>query len=361
MDYSEYTVEDFIEDALFVKWVLRPTSDIDLFWENWLRDHREKLKVVQEARDIILAFQYKEHRWDEESSSRVWAEIERLNATDESGVDEGRKIPSDDSNRDLKGRPAIVSPARAVLKWAAVFAGILVVSVFTIYQIAPPLTEDKTIVPLMVSEVNPGGQKSKVFLPDGSIVYLNGETRLSYANGFSNTTREVRLSGEAFFEVARDSLRPFVVITGKLITTALGTSFNCKAYPEEKEVTISLLTGRVSVRKQSGADSVLFLESGEAAGLDKEGVLTEKEFDYEGDILWKDGILSFKETLLKDVLKRFEKWYGVSFTLENHPSHAVIVTGRFDNESLNNVLLNLSYTSNFVYTIDHKNVIITFK
>ncbi|MEO5602419.1 MAG: FecR domain-containing protein [Cyclobacteriaceae bacterium] len=334
--------------------------DLNLFWENWLLVYPEKLEEVKQARELILAFQYKKYPHDEKQKRKTWAAIERMTEQDESNPEEKLKIFPFYPDQNERAKPTNNTFFKIVVKWAAVFMGILLMSLLIINQIDNQLTEGEEII-VRVNKINPKGQKSKISLPDGSIVYLNGASNISYAPNFSTSKREIILSGEAFFEVAKDSLRPFVVIADKLITTALGTSFNIKAYPEDQEVSISLLTGGVSVQQQDSVDPALFLNPGEAAGLSHAGILIRKEFNYEQDILWKDGILYFKETRLKEAFQRLEKWYGVSFNLQNLPRRPVIITGKFDNENLNNVLLSLSYTSNFTYSIKNEEVVVFFK
>lgn len=358
MSYSEYTVEDFIEDPLFIKWVLSPNSEQNLYWENWLLDHPDKLEDVRRSREIILAFQYKNYPRDENRKRKTWEAIERTNDNNDNSFEEKSGVFPD---HDQQVKPAHKTSFRFFVKLAAVFVGILLMSIVVINQTdeLPKLKKESLSI---VNEINPKGQRSKISLPDGSTVYLNAESALSYSSEFSTDKREIVLTGEAFFEVAKDSLRPFVVVADKLITTALGTSFNVKAYPEDQEILISLLSGKVSVHKQISLEPVLFLSSREAAGLNREeGILMQKEFNYERAILWKDGILYFKETPLEEAFKKLEKWYGVSFNLQNHPRSPIVVTGEFDNENLNNVLLSLSYTSNFIYSIENKNVIVSFK
>lgn len=362
MDYSKYSIEDFIEDPAFTRWVLRPDRQLDVFWENWLYEHPEKLKTIHEAREIVLAFQYKKHTRDENRKERTWTQIERTIKEDDNNAGTPLEIPSVHSQQDRPVRPLAHPHWKIVGRLAAVFTGILLASLLLIEKLDNKDTDRSEVPPRMVHEHIPEGQKARLFLPDGSVVHVNGGTTVSYPYNFSATKREVILSGEAFFEVSRDSLRPFIVITGDLITTALGTSFNCKAYPDSKEVVIALLTGRVSVEKQNAGDSTLFLAPGEAAGLNENGILVPKEFDYDRDFLWRKGILSFSETQLKDVFNRLEKWYGVSFKIEKFPRKPVRVTGKFDNEDLNSVLLSLSYTSHFTYSIEQDDqVVISFK
>lgn len=358
MDYSQYTVEDFIEDPVFIEWVLMPGPELNLFWENWLLDHPEKLEEIRRSKKLLLAFQYyKEYPRDENRKRKSWAAIERINEEDKNKA--GKKITVFPMYPQHRSKATNRAPYKITTRLAVVFMGILLLSIIAVNHVGDPPGRRKEAI--FITEISPKGQKSKIVLPDGSIVCMNGDSRLSYSSRFSTDKREVILSGEAFFEVVKDPSRPFVVVADKLITTALGTSFNIKAYPEDKEVLVSLLTGRVFVQRQNSAGPVLFLNSREAAGLNQEGVLMQKEFNYEQDILWKDGILYFNERRLEEAFKRLEKCHGVTFILQNLPRRPIIVTGKFDNETLDNILRSLSYTSNFTYAMENEVVIISFK
>ncbi|MEO9851700.1 MAG: FecR domain-containing protein [Reichenbachiella sp.] len=216
----------------------------------------------------------------------------------------------------------------------------------------------------MVVKQNPTGQKSTIFLSDGSKVVLNADSKVSYKKDFSSKERVIKLEGEAFFEVAKDSLRPFRVVTGEVTTIALGTSFNIDAFPERDNIEISLATGKVEV-KSSGKSSKnmesLYLEPGERASytLSTQDI-TKQKFDLEQVLAWKDGIIYFKNANQKMIIEKLERWYGVQIEVVNDAQKTIDISTKFENASLSNVLKSLGYTLGFEYNINDKKVNIEY-
>ncbi len=202
------------------------------------------------------------------------------------------------------------------------------------------------------------GQKLTIHLSDGSVAILNAGSSITYPEKFSDTIRFVQMRGEVFFEVARNEEKPFVVSTSKLNTTALGTSFNIRAYDDDHQQ-ISLITGKVKVEPQD-SDLVNYLEPGEEITL-SDGELSTAKFDVLTRVLWKEGIIYFDNTPLDECFETLEQWYGVKIEVSGlDPGKMLKVSGRFDNDYLTNVLKSISYTHEFNYEIDKERVHITF-
>src|SRR5690606_15794255 len=160
-------------------------------------------------------------------------------------------------------------------------------------------------------------------LEDGSQVTLNANSSLKFPETFSDTLREVILYGEAFFEVASDVERPFVVMAGNVSTVALGTSFNIRNDTSEHKTTVSLATGKVLVqnRKQGEDEFNIYLAPGEELDYHAQTkTYTKNHFDYQEKIAWKDGILYFGEDNIDTIISKLEQWYGVSIELKNRPA-----------------------------------------
>lgn len=206
---------------------------------------------------------------------------------------------------------------------------------------------------------NTAGQKSRITLPDGSVAWLNSESVLEYPEEFGKV-RELRLQGEAFFEVAKDSLRPFIVKSGPITTTAIGTSFNVESFDSENEIQVSLVTGKVKVEVADKKN--IHLDPGYQVKYDKESGVSDSEiFDAEKVIGWTNGILIFDKDNLRDAIKKLERWYAVTIQINGVAPSDFIVTGQFSrNESLENVLENLRYGRDFDYSLKGKEVVISF-
>lgn len=208
---------------------------------------------------------------------------------------------------------------------------------------------------------NTKGRRSTLSLPDGSIVKLNAASRIEYQENFNDTNRVVYLEGEAFFEVAKDSLRPFIVRANNISVTALGTSFNVSSYAEEEEIAVALASGRVVVKEEDLTKEV-FLEPGQLVQYQKKSnQFSElKSFSAASVYGWKDGILYFKSAGLPEVISRLERWFGVEFIISGKSPLSWSYTGEFDNQSLKSVLESLSFSQNFEYRVEGKTVTIDF-
>lgn len=210
-----------------------------------------------------------------------------------------------------------------------------------------------------VHKINLPGQKSKIYLPDGSIAVLNAGSKLGYYSEFSDTARDVYLSGEAFFEVTKNHNKPFRVHGNNISVTALGTAFNFSAYEDNAYSQVALLEGRLKIESGSSWE---IMEEGEVLEHEKsENTFTKYKEDVSEFIAWKDGILIFNEDNFKDIKERLERWYGVNINVTGTPNNHFKFYGRFDNEYLSNVLESMRYGNDFEYKIDGKKVQINFK
>ena len=249
---------------------------------------------------------------------------------------------------------------RPWLKYAAVL--IMAIGLgWTAYYVV----SQETTTPIQMATVeksNPNGRKTTFELPDGTKVNLNAASELKYVDDVKKNKRIVYLSGEAFFEVAKDKTKPFSVITKGISTTALGTSFNVKAYIDDPLVKVLLMTGKVGVEYLSAKSSGLILSPGMGAQYDSNrGELLSKDFNFEKELGWKQGIIILDNTGLSDVMDELERWYGVKINIQNKQNSGQWnYSGRFQNESLENVLTTMGHVKGFNYKIEDKSVTITF-
>jgi len=248
---------------------------------------------------------------------------------------------------------------KPALKVAASMA--LVISTVFIYTKVSEYNSDQVTTQISFqTKSNPQGRKSTIFLKDGSKVILNSESSISYDENFSSGIREINLEGEAFFEVVKNPEKPFVVKSGGVSTIALGTSFNVRNYKEDN-IAVSLVTGKVRVDKEgkSGMDNILMPGEKLIYFREKGQFKKQKYNDYE-DLLWKDGILSFKKASISDVVSNLERWYGVEIEITVPSNKKVSYGGVFKDQNLKQVLEAVGFTLNFDYNIDGKKVKIMF-
>lgn len=225
-----------------------------------------------------------------------------------------------------------------------------------------PSSEISTSGTVLLVKETQAGQKQTLKLPDGTVVTLNADSKLTYPETFEADKREVSLQGEAFFEVARDEQKPFTITTAELQTRVLGTSFNIQAYQEDESISIAVASGKVQVAHTQLPDQQAYdLLPGEALTFQKaEKLFQTSDFDETEMLSWKEGVLYFNDATFEEVKKKLERWYGVDLQLKQGSAEDWLYSGTFDNQSLENVLLGMSYVKNFSFQIEGKKVEIMF-
>lgn len=337
MQQKRDDIQDFLKDEYFVKWVLHPDEKTDAYWKEWIRVHPEKLKLVRLAREMISSFQYQHtYRLPQDTYDSMLNKLRTKQIL--SKYDEPRKAAW------------YVRIAASIL--------IVILGGLSFWQLSQESqVKEAEPIPLVVKRTQKG-EKLTVKLPDGSKVKLNANSILVFPEVFVQKTRYVKLEGEALFDVARDTYKPFIITSGEVQTEVLGTSFNVRAYEDESEVAVAVVSGKVSV-KGSGPDKVQ-LSPNEVSYYHKaDGSLMAKKQDVSDLIAWTKNILIFDEAPAEEVWKKLEDWYGVNIIV---PKTQVIqgnYSGRYYNESLERVLDGISYASEFSYEIqENKNIII---
>jgi ferric-dicitrate binding protein FerR (iron transport regulator) len=194
---------------------------------------------------------------------------------------------------------------------------------------------------------NPSGIRSEIVLPDGSRVWLNAKSTLSYNMPFGLKERGVRLTGEAFFEVIKDEQKPFKVESGKVNVTVLGTRFNYKAFPEDKDIEVVLAEGKVRLSSPgSKTGKEIILKPGERAVVNKTTHQTNiSSENIEKYIGWHEGKLIFDECPLSEVALRLERWFGVEVKIADPKILTYEISTTFENESLHQILALLEIAS----------------
>lgn len=221
---------------------------------------------------------------------------------------------------------------------------------------------------IWTAKATQAGEKLTVQLSDGTVVKLNADSRLEFPESFGSDERGVKLIGEAYFDVARDTERPFTIETGEIVTTVLGTSFNVAAYPEEAEIAVAVVTGKVQVESFSkinqdmeDTELVHLTPNKQAVFIRESKELLVTPFDMEQAIGWKEGIIVFQSASEKEVMEQLERWYGVTIQVGTSGNRDWDLTARFNNQSLEEVLTSLSHTASFEFEIDQKDVVINYR
>ncbi len=193
--------------------------------------------------------------------------------------------------------------------------------------------------PHLVTQQTPAGAKKQCTLPDGTVVWLNGESRLSYPKAFAGASREVSLTGEAFFEVKRDPARPFVIRAGRTLTRVLGTSFNLRAEPGSDGVTVTVVSGKVGFAPADRPARQVLLTAGMRGNY-----LPAADSVYAGPqrdpnvLAWRSNKLVFKDTPLREMLPLLQKQYGVPVEAADPAVLNCLFTSTFEDTPLAEVL-----------------------
>lgn len=219
------------------------------------------------------------------------------------------------------------------------------------YFISQPVSNE------MLTLYTEKGEISNVILPDGSKVWLNVDSKLSYPVSFGINSRNLELVGEAYFEVAKEEELPFEVSSDNLTTRAIGTQFVVSAYPESSSIKSSLIEGSVEV--SLGSDQKV-LNPGQQIIFNKVNrKLAVQLFDEEYELGWKNDQLIFRLTPFGDVISRLGKWYDINIEYNPDLFKSETLTVRFEkHETLEQVLRVFSKANGFSYAVEGKNIII---
>ena len=249
----------------------------------------------------------------------------------------------------------IKKPILRFIKYAASIAAVFVLA-FAVYQVF----YSNTIATKSFASGN--AVSSALQLADGSKLVLNAGSEVKYPEKFGSHGREVYFWGEAFFEIAPDPTRPFVIETGDARIKVLGTSFNVKAFPETGITEVVVNSGTVLFYHVDNNNSILgqvILQKGDKGVYNR---LTHKLVKMENDdinfISWKTGVLVFNETPLNEVITVVGNKYGVKFHTENKRLSQLKLTATFDNESLDSVLEVLSLVHKLQFTHNGKDYLV---
>lgn len=263
---------------------------------------------------------------------------------------------------------------------AAIFA-LLTTSGIWIYNMRSkaPVSD---ITTQQVNEVNTmPGSRSKNVLPDGTIVWLNSDSRISYNAAFGKEKREITLTGEAFFDVARNEAVPLFVHAKTVTIEVKGTAFNVRSYPGSDKVQTALIRGSVELHTKSKPDEKIRLKPNEKITIDitedagRNAVNTASKTppvkSYHIDVLkqstlttlipevsWIENRLVFDNEPLPDVIDKMEKWYNIDIVLTNKKLEGKKFSGVFEKENISEALSALQIINHFEYEVKGSTVII---
>jgi len=342
MHYEEFTFIDFLKDEFFRSWVLKPDYENNLFWQNWIAKHPDKINDIDKARSFILGIRYQEQQpMPEEDFDQIHENIIRF---------QNEHHFKTELAKHRKGKSATFWYVAATVLLIGLIAGVA----NWVNETGFSAPQDITIA--YKTNQAPAGAKKTFVLSDGTRVKLNSESSLRFPDTFSGNYREVYLQGEAFFEVAENSKQSFLIHSTGFITEVKGTSFNIRAYLDEPQK-IAVITGLVEVYVPGKEATSVYPQ--QMATLNSDSSRFEiTSYDPVKELGWHNNILHFDNEKLLHVFQKLERWYGIEIEVSNASILKEIYQGEYKDESLHNVLTGISFTTGFQFEIEEKKVFI---
>jgi len=217
--------------------------------------------------------------------------------------------------------------------------------------------------PLVASNIlfTPAGQRAQLTLQDGTTVWLNANSKLIYPSQFIGKERRVKVEGEAFFNVAKDSSRPFIVSSGEVEMEVLGTQFNVKNYIKENSVQTSLLEGSVRVYCLQGNTTGVILKPSQQVTV-SEGKMVVSSILSNAAFLWRDGVYAFENERLESILNKLELYYDVDIVVKDSSILDGSYTGKFrQRDSLDDIFHVLQQINSFKVEKTENNIFVLRK
>jgi len=363
--YRDYTAVDFLNDESFLRWISEPTQKENDFWNNFLRIHPYKKDDIKEATLVFKLFYSRENKLALNEQYDLWKKIQdeaknskrtvflklakyaailvlvffsgavtyylykdggqqyqyELAETPQTTKDEAMIVLSDGSQISLEKQMSQISYSQNGQQ--------LIVNNDTINQKTTTGSEliNKVIIPY--------GKKSMIMLSDGTKVWLNAGSQLIYPSVFSEKTRQVMLVGEAFFDVAKNTEKPFVVRTTEVSIHVLGTRFDISAYPEDKLIQTVLVEGKVNLMYSGkgilNREYSVEMRPNQMVVVNKStGESRSQTVDISKFVSWKDGMLEFEKVDLVRALKQVERYYNIRIQLTDPLIGSFKLSGKLD-------------------------------
>jgi transmembrane sensor len=273
-------------------------------------------------------------------------------------------------------------PSSRLFLWAAVCSSVIIGGLW-LYQLNAP----HPVAPVTENEVATSSSKSKVTLPDGSTVVLNRQSRIVYNKDFGVGRREISLTGEAFFDIAKNEAVPLTVMAGPVRIRVMGTAFNVRAYNNDSTIETSLIRGSIEVSSTDDPDRTIRIRPNEKIVFGKDPSPSLPHLDTKStevrkpaqtfvlmnrikpnpidssinEIVWVQDRLTFSKEPFYSLAQKMERWYQVKFRFQDKISEQLSLTGSLEKENLTEALDALQQLTPFNYQIDSGIVTISKK
>jgi transmembrane sensor len=368
-EYTFFKAVDFAQDEEFIQWVREEgrNSELDKRWLDWLREHPDKVEVIEEARILVRSVLH-EHQFPltDQKRKALWSRIDTSAA-----------------ESDLHAVQPEEKESRLTPQFYRVAAALVLLAVAGLYLLKARMDSFQRLTPGSSTEFantddhfveyrNDGIKTHTITLDDGSKVTLEPNSVVRYPEDFT-LERKVYLTGEAFFDVARDPKKPFSVHTQELVTQVLGTSFTVRAYEDERNIRVAVRTGKVSVFSQkTGNEHNDHNEDKQIEGAvlmpNQQVVYSRHELRMVKSLVDNPMMLPkaheqtsflFSDSPISEVFSRLEKAYGVEIVYDEETMSNCYLNASLDGLSFHDKLRLISKGINAQYEILDAHVIIS--
>jgi len=328
-------------DELIIRYILNEIKKEELSeLEDWLQESEEnktyffQLKQISDSSHRII--------WSETQKEESWERMYKLI----------KNYNQKNSHIHESGSAHSLAPRSLRLKLIWKYAAIIVFVLGLGWTLFLSVKKQQNTLEYSEVKIEKGGRNSTLILADGSKVILNVSSTLKYPLNFSGKSRTVYLEGEAYFEIAKDESKPFIVKLKKQDITVLGTSFNVEAYSDESRSKVSLLSGAISLdtyNEDGKAMSKMFLKPNQEAVSDNlSGSVSIRDVDISLSEMWISGKYKFRDESLGNITKRLEKYYNVHINIEDEMLKKIKFTGTFSlNQDIQEVLNILDHENQY--------------
>lgn len=354
-DYASYGVEDFITDESYLRYYFKENEADIAFWTEWIKVHPEKLDIIISANNYIDSFSVRI------SETEFHKEQQRFTQALDQLMQDTRFYEAHSTGETTPEKIEILpephTPVRKIYLRTAAAATILIAGMtigLTLYKHSQ--LSDNTASVAMIEKYVPKGERAKITLPDGTEVELNADSKISYPAKFTGASRELKLSGEAFFSVKQDTRRPFHVKAGDLDITVLGTTFNMQCYNDKSLTKVALVTGKVqltpfdNISGNSLKNQSLILTPSEMGVFNNnDHSLQKTRYDLEEVTAWRQGNIIFKEADFEEIADRFDKAYNILLINQSHKKEFRF-TGTFISSTPDEIIKSICLSKKLSYT-----------
>jgi ferric-dicitrate binding protein FerR (iron transport regulator) len=289
-----------------------------------------------------------------------------------------------EANKDDGDMPFLLHGSRKIrMRKLIIAASILIVLTagLFLYLNNPTPVEQVQDDAVLATVTTKFGSRSNMQLPDGSKVWLNSGSTITYDKQFGKTIREVTLSGEAFFDVVKNPEKPFIIHTQSMDIKVLGTQFNVKSYANDKLSEASLIQGSLEVSLKRRSEKILLKPNEKIVVMNErmvkdttlvieksnpsESIIAVQKLHYTRtdssvvETSWVDNKLSFQDESFEDIAIRMERWYGTRIRFQDPEIKSWRFTGTFTNETIGQALEALQFTASFHYSTYDNTIVIT--